>query len=544
MAVGNWVGLRVGRNVRKPNGTSVPAPEDAPGGHLPNWLPALCAALVILPAGLIAVLGTFDGLYGQDAFAYYGYAVGPLRESILRFAAPPPFFWPPGYPLLVALVSLVIGPSPLAGQIVSLTAAGLVPVFTALLARELWCAVYPSASGRSSKSQWVVFVAGIATALTPQLWQSGIVIMADTTGLAAATLGYWALARYGRTRQPAWLLLAAAGLAYATLTRWIYGLVALPAAVCALWVAGRSAGRVGFRHLVPAAVVAGVILLPLAIPLLTRIIDGSNDAAAFAGTLHVYNWDTWQPANFWQNEFATSGHGSFQYGLPNGLYYAFLPAHRYLLGPLLALFLLAGLLRLIANRTVPVLLLAGGWVAVVYLFHAGATWQNLRYGLAYLPPLAIVAAWGAVSLVRSSHRWTQWTALSLLIAGFALQAFFGVGLTSDFVARKADHLAIANWVTAEVPSAAPLLTFGLTLTLRHYTPLDVLELWELTPADLSTLTRSDRPVYLLLDVSGVERQWQGHAPFANYVWLRDGPGLTPLGERGGFTLFRVGSAAR
>ena len=66
----------------------------------------LLLALPILLVG-VAVLPRFDGLYGQDPFAYYDYATGPLRSALLALQLPPPFTWPPGYPLLVALASFV-----------------------------------------------------------------------------------------------------------------------------------------------------------------------------------------------------------------------------------------------------------------------------------------------------------------------------------------------------------------------------------------------------------------------------------------------------
>ena len=45
----------------------------------------LLLALVVR-AGSLTGQG-FDGLYGQDAFAYYGYAAGPLRQALLQFPA-------------------------------------------------------------------------------------------------------------------------------------------------------------------------------------------------------------------------------------------------------------------------------------------------------------------------------------------------------------------------------------------------------------------------------------------------------------------------
>src|SRR5438067_10074917 len=96
------------------------------------------AALLLLPAAGIAGVRQFDGLYGQDAYAYFDYGTGSVRQSILHLAPLAAFFWPPGYPVLVALVSLVIGPVALAGQVVSLLMGALVPVLTALLVREVW----------------------------------------------------------------------------------------------------------------------------------------------------------------------------------------------------------------------------------------------------------------------------------------------------------------------------------------------------------------------------------------------------------------------
>ena len=87
-------------------------------------------------AGVLAALRGFDGLYGQDAYAYFDYSTTSVRQSILHLSGLESFFWPPGYPILVALISLVTGPVPLAGQAVSLVMGALVPVLTTLLVRE------------------------------------------------------------------------------------------------------------------------------------------------------------------------------------------------------------------------------------------------------------------------------------------------------------------------------------------------------------------------------------------------------------------------
>src|SRR5689334_7853123 len=83
------------------------------------------AALVAVPAVVAITSRGFDGLYGQDAFAYTDYALGPLRTALAAGRLPPPFFWPPGYPIAIAATG--------SGQLVAVVAGAAVPVLTALL---------------------------------------------------------------------------------------------------------------------------------------------------------------------------------------------------------------------------------------------------------------------------------------------------------------------------------------------------------------------------------------------------------------------------
>src|SRR5215210_3248048 len=80
---------------------------------------ALLLGGVALAAALAArVLWPFDGLYGQDAFAYFRYAQA-LWPWLLRGEPLPVYYWPAGYPLLVALALPLAGGSSAAGQAVS-----------------------------------------------------------------------------------------------------------------------------------------------------------------------------------------------------------------------------------------------------------------------------------------------------------------------------------------------------------------------------------------------------------------------------------------
>jgi 4-amino-4-deoxy-L-arabinose transferase-like glycosyltransferase len=491
----------------------------------------LLPLLLILPVAFLVVDNQFDGLYGQDSYAYYHYASGPLRDRLLALQPPPPFFWPPGYPLLVFLLSLLVGNGTTAAQLASLVPGALVPVLTALLARELWPEQLRSGIGR-----WLPLLAGLFAALTGQLWQSSAVIMSDTTGLAAATLGAWALARYGRGSGGRWLLLAAGASGYSVLARWAYGLVALPLAVAALFLLARRPRRQAIAQAIAAAIVVLAVLSPVIIATLQGSVTGESGHSAFTGDLEVV---TWHPFNALQREFVNSD-GSLRYRLPNGLYYALAPAHRAFFTPLLALLLLPGLLALWRQRTPLRLLMLAGWPATVYLFLAGVPWQNFRFVLPYLPPLAIVAALGVTVIAGRLSGQARLLFGLLLGTGFLWMAHGGWSLTGSFIARKEADLQTVHWVEAQLPPEAGLFTFGITLTVAEYSELDVYDLYYLTPEALTALLRDDRPAYLLLDLENVESQWQGRAPSTNYHWLQDQAGLEEMGRQRQYTLFRAG----
>lgn len=500
--------------------------------HTYRWLSLLPTVLVGVTALLVLAVTRFDGLYGQDSFAYFHYATGPLRHSLLHLQPLPAFFWPPGFPLLVAAMSTVVGIIPLAGQIVSLTAGAMVPAFTLLLASEIVNVDNPNATNRYR--HLVPVVAGLIVAVTGQLLQSSVVVMADTLGLAAATAGAWAFARYRRTGEARWLVITAAAFAWAIITRWIYGFVALPFAVWSLVLLARRPHRIALLHVAGAAVVASVVLAPVLVPAIGGLIAGGN--ASFAGDLQVYSWN---PLNALRRVFVT-GDGVLSYGLPNGLFYAIAPASWWFWSPALALFILPGVWVALRRPAMTVGGLMVAWAAIVYAFHAGAPWQNPRFALAYLPPLAILAALGFAQLHAGAPIQIRRAATVVLVGGLALAAAGSAVLTDRFIERKQNDVAMVHWTERLAPGNAQLLTFGLTATFRQYGRLETLDLSELGSSTITQLLSDGRPTVLLLDLTGIERQWTGRPPWENYRTLRDGPGLVPLGVRDGYTLLVVG----
>ncbi len=517
-------------------------------------LAILCLALAAVAA--LVVWPRFDGLYGQDAFAYWEYTSGALDGALRRGEPPPPFFWPPGFPLAVWLVTIVVGPSPVAGQVVALLGGALVPIFTALLAWELFVA--PPASlvqGRvgsapttsnemPAATRFTPLLAGCLVAFHGQLWQSSVVVMSDTAALAAGTAGVWLVARWGRTARTPPLLAAAGLLAFAVLTRWAYALVAVPITIFALHRLAVAAGlgRVGagkpvraMGQALGAATMVGAVLSPVWVP---AAFGPDTGGIAFTGNFDVYGWS---PLNAVRRTFVTAD-GLLRHRLPNGLYYVLTPAHPYSFTPLLAAFLLPGAWRLWSIRNASRGWLLAGWVGVVLAFHAGAAYQNFRFTLACLPPLAIVAALGIATvrgwiaaIPRTGRRRVASVALAgCVVIGLGAMARGGIELTRFFVQRKNADLATVEWVERRTPSDSRVLAFDLFSTLRHYGRRESRHLYFETPPSIAG--RVGRP---LLETESFFVQWAGHPSWEAVRQLENRAALVELGRHRGYVLYRI-----
>jgi 4-amino-4-deoxy-L-arabinose transferase-like glycosyltransferase len=460
----------------------------------------------------------FDGLYGQDPFAYYQYAL-ELRLAVAAGQAPPPFFWPIGYPMLVMAASMLIGTQPLAGQLVSVVAGAAVAPLVYSLARANWPERYFGG-----------VVAGLLAATAGQLLLSSLSVMADTAALFWATLSAWLLLQYAQRLQMRWWVGAAVTLAFATLSRWVYGLLLFPWAVTAL-VVWQQAGYPWRRRLWLAAV-AG--LLGFGLLALHLAADLERGEVSYAGDLQVYSW---HPANALKSEVVNED-GRFQYEYSTGVFYtrpAFHPAYIF---PLLTPFWLLGLWA-IRRDPLPYRVLLIGWLLMMYLFLIGVPWQNWRFPLAFFPPLLVLLALGLDWLwwrLIGKWRWLLLVYCAAAILGSMVWASHDVGRYTTWAAeRKRTAVTIAN----QLPPNATLLAFDLTATLQHYTAIHTLELFSLSEVELAALLLEDTAVYLLLNPGNIQNQWAGKPPERNFAWLQDHAKLTPVAVYGSLVLYQV-----
>ena len=495
--------------------------------------------LVLLATLALVSAHGFDGLYGQDAFGYVDYALGPLREAFLRGEGIPFFQQPPGFPMAVTAISLVVGPDARIGLGVSLVAGALVPTMTGLLAAE--------AIGRRVTGRAVIAIpvaAAIVAALPGQLWQSSAVAMSDTLAIALATTGAWAACRYGRVGNVRWLILAAVAAAAAIDTRWVFGLVAIPIAlvgllgVRAVWA---TDPRRAVGHAVAAAIAGLVVLAPVVAPMGLALVRGTT--VPFSADFGAYPWD---PLNALRDSFVSSD-GLLTYGNTSGAFTLGQVVAPYWFGPagLLAIWGAAWVARR-AGLVAAIVLL--GWPAIVLAFLAGSPYQNSRFFLAAMPPVAILIATGVWRLALLVDGWLprpgsrrRWAVAGAIAGAWLFVAMLAAGrFTSDFIDRQAADLAAIRRLEAEIPPGARVVSMGPTGVFIRDGLTDVVELFDLEPGAAASLLADGAPSYLVIDPLAMAGQWAGRRPALTVAAVRATRGLTRIDGAGSWTLYRIG----
>jgi len=456
----------------------------------------------------------FDGLYGQDAYAYYDYA-GRLYTAIAGGQPPEPFFWPLGYPALLTSGFRVLGESVCTAQAMNIALGSLIGPLICLSARLM--------GGRLIGA----LIAGLIGSLCGQALQSSIVIMSDIPALWWATASLALLLVYFRRDRPAWLAASALTLALAGITRWLYLILALPWLLAVL-IAAHCRPR--WPHLLLAALSALIILAP------QIAFSRSNP---FPALNHAFVAG-WSPLNFGRSVFETV-EGRLSYAQINAVFYAKPLIDPYYLSPLILPLIALGAWSL--RRKPALLVLLAVWIGLPYLFLAGIPAQNIRFPLIVIPAVALLAGLGVDALARlRSRRWRLLVtslAACLALVGVMHTVATARTMIHDFIDTHQRDKIAAQWVEAQLPAGARLYAFGLSLTLAHYTALDVRELYYETPITLARDWQPGQAVYLLINVWNIERQWAGRAPQIAYHWLRDHRGLIELGRHGPYTLYRI-----
>ena len=505
------------------------------------WLLPLVAALGVAIA--VRVLLPFDGLYGQDAFAYFRYARA-LGPHFAAGAPLPALYWPIGYPVTVALLLPLTGGNPAAGQIVSALACAWAAAATGLLVRDL-----ESLDGKPGEDPWPAVLAGLTVAVSGAVLRSSQVVMADGLGLGAAAAALFGVVRYAKDRRGPWLVAAAVSLGWGASARWMVGLLALPLGVFVLvhaWAprrldapdvrAGTSARPGHGPRLWPSALAATLAGLAALAPALAV-------ARSVPLSLAKHEWLLgWSLRNVLARDVHTP-EGHAVYRLPIGLFYLARLGWPDYFFPAAALLSLAGGWTLARERRWATCALLLGWPAVVWLFVSGIPYESPRFLLPTLPAIGALSGIGLASLRRRVSARTG-SKLTILVACAQLVGLvIGAREHARLVARKNEDRDLVAWAAARMGPDARLLIAGPSLAFQYYAAITGRDFLSASSDEVAALVASGSPLFVLADVDELETQWLGLNPERRFAALSRDPGLAVIGTHPPYTLFRVRSDA-
>jgi hypothetical protein len=476
-------------------------------------------ALALLIACVVRLAFPFDGLYGQDAFAYFRFARAIVPH--LRDGAPLPLlYWPRGYPAAVAALLPLSAGSPVAGQLVSALACAWAATATFLLAREL--------QPREDPAGWVVpAVAGLCAGASGIALRAGQVVMADGLALGLAATALWCAARVVRTGRVGWLLPCAVATAWGAVTRWQIGIIVLP--IGAALLASRRRPQAGDR-LWWAAALAAAALIVVPQVLATRSVPAA---------LGQHEWlQRWNPVNAFGRDFQTT-EGHARYHFPVALFYVLRLAWPDALFPTVAILALFGAAAVLRARDWPAAALLLGWPAATWILISGIPYENPRFIWPALPSIAALAGLGFRELAARGARRGRAALAVGLGASLAVGLFFATREHARTVTRTNADRAVVAWVDTTVPSGASVWRAGGTLMAEAYGSTPIRDVYRSSPTDIPSLLGDGCPCYYLEDRDDIEVQWAGRPPQTFFEALRRDPGLTAVASRPPFVLYRI-----
>jgi 4-amino-4-deoxy-L-arabinose transferase-like glycosyltransferase len=532
------------------------------------WLDV--AAILLLVVGCCAFFAyllaryPYDGLYGQDSYAYYYQArallhdiTGVPLQGWQLFTSDGLYHWPIGYHLLLML-GMLFGYGPAGGRAITLLMSVGATVVLYLLTGSLL---------KSAPRYFRVLaglVAGAALPLTATYTRVGLSLMADVPALFLGLLGLYCVVRawprvdaaHGQ-RTILWATMGGFALGLAVLTRYGEILLLVPVAVCLLfrWPDSRSSvGARGFNSaaLVPAFLAFGVALVPQLLYIVTH--QNSVDVG-------YSSWLAgWTPENIFRTT-VTSVDGTSTFAQPMIVFYLLQPLYDTDAGFLSLFFLpalLIGTAYLVLRRRWLLLVLCYAWWLLPAVFFAGTPYQTQRFVLVYLPAILIVIGVGVSCLVgllfvgtKGYDAWWR-AALAVLAIGIICSCVVGVykqqgsvrGWMDIQTKIKAEERQVVDLTekAAGAPEngAAPrVVAFGATAAIYHYTRWPVLELYDSDQDQIANFLQPAAPHLVVVPVGAMDTQWKGTPVAARWAWLQLAYTLVPRGNAGEYAVFEL-----
>ena len=456
-------------------------------------IPLGCALMLVYTTG-------FDGLYGQDAYAYLSQAqrIGAWLHHGGGWGEA---HFPQGYPFSMALIGVGPGGPLLAARllsIVAITGAAL------LVHRELRTMASDEGGNR------IAVYALLSITCSPFLLRSSQVVMADASCILLLVAGYSCVLRFTRGASATSAFFAAVCVAVAFFFRYASAPIGL---VLGVWLVISA-----FQQRRP------LFLWSAALPALAAMVLLLS--AGGEGALgHPWLRD-WSPVNFFRRSFSTAD-GSAHYALPNALNVLKVIFHPgfLALGPVLILLFRRRDLK------IPAIRLAALCAAVYLIFLMGPPYQNERFLLLAQPFLAIALFPAFLRLCAAIEQRGRRPALLL--------SAFAVGQLALFVPAMqglVKHTVVEQRIAAavNVRPERTVYSFSISEALRVRCPdRDVVELWG------APVERFMPGALVVFNPGAFAEQWKGMDPMLNWQRALDQGAETQVQWPDGWVLARI-----
>jgi hypothetical protein len=316
--------------------------------------------LFLLLGGIIFVVFRvldFDGLYGQDAYAYKEHA-WHIKSYLLGGSRPPKFFWPVNYPFLAAIVDFIVNDFTITLQVISILSWSFIGYFSYRMLRQQ----YPNSLALNSLLYVVVFIS-----FAPYLVRfAGCSMSDELTTLFVLLCFKFSL----NTQKKNTLLWAVTFGLLAVFTR--YGAMVL-VAIPITYSFYHQMKKQPFHFYISLAVVSFIIVLPYFY----------FNGVELYSTLQRSVTSDWSMISWFQSSFE-SPEGTLNYDLPNIIYAFYNFFHPLFLFIGLPLIIYAIYHKINLNTVILVS------VVLYSFFIAGIHFQNKRFLVLCIPLVSII----------------------------------------------------------------------------------------------------------------------------------------------------------
>lgn len=439
---------------------------------------------------LLLLIFPFDGLYGQDSYAYLDWSK-QFAAAIFHFQVPPNFYWPIGYYFFTTIFSLLtLGDFTLAALLVSLISSSLCAGVVYRIALRLF--------ENESAKLTIAFASGLIMCFSGAIMKSGLTIMSDAIGLLFLCSSIYFVLKYSSDKKLSAIIYAFTFLSLGIVTRYADSMIALVIVGVLFYDFFKSRKKsVDIKKITVACLVGLIIFLPQ----LYYIFNYGIPYLQSEGSVKVWA-ESWSPINYFKKDFATLD-GIQHYTFPNGLYFLSPLFHPLYLSAFGFTFLF-GLYFLVRKKLSVTLIILVSWIAVYYFYLAGNPFQSLRYTQSFFPAMAIISAFGLYSFKFKDKIKKIFLYMALLT-----MISYGAIHSSGFVAQKNNDKEVVTWIDNNIPKSSLVFSFEITGTLNNYSKHKIEEFYLYDDSKLKEkIDSTSGEIYFVLPVEKLRTQWK------------------------------------